>query len=88
MKPKFMNIYTLILIRISVFPNGIFEISNHDNEVLAIISFRYTISNLQTPETLQFSTRGWKRSDVKTCFSARQNAKNEPQLQQKNHVCN
>jgi len=65
MKPKFiMNTYTIIWTRIPVFPIGVFETSNHDNEVFAII-FQYTISDLQTPEILQFLTRGSKWSDVK-----------------------
>jgi hypothetical protein len=83
MKPRFiMNSYTLTWI-IWEFPVGIFQISNHDNEVFAIISFTYTISDFQTPETLRFLTVDRNGAMWKTCFSARQNAKNEHQLKHK-----
>jgi hypothetical protein len=52
-------------IRIPVSPICLFEVSTTRNWVFCFISFRYTITYLQTNETLQFITCGKELNGVK-----------------------
>jgi len=79
-----MKYETLICIRTPVFPIGIYGYRPYGNEVYAFISVRSTITVFQTPETVYYTPRGAKWSDVKNVLSAAQNEKNEFQLKLKN----
>ena len=70
-----MNNYTLNWLLIFVIPIGIIEVTNSRKCFFAFISLSKTTTDLQAPETLQYITRRAKWKDVKTCFSAPQNAK-------------
>jgi len=49
----------------------------HDNEIFAFISVWYTITDIQTPENLQYITHVAKWNDVQNFFSVPQNSKND-----------
>ena len=81
-----MNSGTLICIWILALRIGIFEYRTLENQVFALVSIRYTITDLQTYKTVKFISRGAQRSDVKNVLSAPQNAKIEHKLKYKNQV--
>jgi len=53
--------------------NGIFEVPTNEIVVFAFIFVRYTITNLQTHQTLLYITRGAKWSVVKNVLFSSSN---------------
>ena len=81
-----MNSDTLICIWILAFPIGIIRFESTKMNFFYFVSVPYTITELQPLQYNYYKSRWVKWSDVKTFFSASQNAKNESQLKHKNQV--